>query len=489
MFLKDKIDKRKSNMDTLIGVIIHNFGNVIKVVLAFFAVGLYAKFLTPFELGIAAIGQITIAAGESFTYTGFEESLIKNNNNNNKEVNTLWTINVFRGIFIYVIIFFSAPFLGTYFNTDQIAIVVIRVMSLAIPLKSLTNLNIVTIRKELNYKKQFIYEYLPIIIGNILGLLYIIVYKNFWGIVIMHVAIVFTKTFLSFFINKNYSTVNLSFDLNIIKNTVKFSGWIYLSSILFFINSRADNLIVAKLAGVEMLGLYAFSYNFVDKFIIQTGKMFNNVLFPKISLIKEDCKECKSFFFKALKLHIVLIGLLCSGIMVLYPAFVRIFLNEHWRGTIPIVSLLSISSSLIAIGLSAHFYAFDKSFIEFKLRLIRTIIFLLLIIVTLSFSTVIVIVSIVLVANLVTTVIWFIETKRLFEYKMKEYSFVANIIFFISVLVYLGARYQQHIDTKFEFFLACLVVTLIYLSSVTLMNLGVIKKFFFKNLTRQRLNS
>src|SRR5690554_5140094 len=85
-------------------------------VLSFLAMLLLARWLGPKEFGLVGMISVFIALGKVISDSGMTESLIRTKNADNKDYSTLFYMNIASSLFVYVIVYLSAPAIADFFN-------------------------------------------------------------------------------------------------------------------------------------------------------------------------------------------------------------------------------------------------------------------------------------------------------------------------------------------------------------------------------------
>ena len=82
-----------------------------------FLVGLVlARLLTPAEYGIMAMIAIFIAISNSIIDSGFSNALIRKTDIKRIDYNTVFFFNLVVGVILYVLLYFCAPSISSFFN-------------------------------------------------------------------------------------------------------------------------------------------------------------------------------------------------------------------------------------------------------------------------------------------------------------------------------------------------------------------------------------
>ena len=108
---------KKKTVNALKWSAVDRFG---QQVVQFFIGILLARLLTPDDYGL--IGMIMIFAALSFVLveSGFGQALIRKQNATELDYSSVFYFNIFTSILLYILLFFSTPYIAAYFNQPQL---------------------------------------------------------------------------------------------------------------------------------------------------------------------------------------------------------------------------------------------------------------------------------------------------------------------------------------------------------------------------------
>lgn len=84
--------------------------------------------------------------------------------------------------------------------------------------------------------------------------------------------------------------------------TVRRSGWFFVLNICNYLGRNADNIIVGKLLGSEMLGIYQRAFNLMMRPVLVVGGVTTGVLYPLMVSVQGDTARLRSAYLKSLVL-------------------------------------------------------------------------------------------------------------------------------------------------------------------------------------------
>lgn len=119
-----------------------------------FVVGIIlARILSPREFGLIGMIAVFIAVSNSFINSGFGSALIRNKDCTQMDYSTVFFFNLSAGLLLFVVLFFSAPSIGNFFNEPQL-IQIVRAMGLVLIIESLTLIQRTIFTKRIDLKLQ-----------------------------------------------------------------------------------------------------------------------------------------------------------------------------------------------------------------------------------------------------------------------------------------------------------------------------------------------
>jgi len=337
-----------------------------------------ARILSPKDFGLMGIALLTMSVLETFTQTGFQAALIQKKEDIKSYLDSAWTFLILRGFVLFVILYFIAPYAAVFFNTPE-AKPIIRVIGFSILFQAFTNIGITYFKKELEFNKEFIYQFTGTLADFIVAVSAVLILKNVWALVLGLLAGNITRCFVSYLIHP-YKP-RLSFALEKVKELFGFGKWIFSSSILIFLITHGDDIFVGKLLGVTALGFYQLAYRISNMPATEITQVISQVTFPAYSKLQDDIPKLRKSYLKILQITAFLSFPIAGLIFVLAPDFTKIFLGEKWMPMVPAMMVLvlwGVIRSMAGVN-SSILQAVKRPDIITKLSAIKLLILVILI--------------------------------------------------------------------------------------------------------------
>ena len=329
-----------------------------------------ARLLIPADFGLFGMVLLAMSVINTFTQTGVNAALIQKQKDTSPYLDTAWTVQVIRGIILALIAFAIAPYVASFFGVPA-AKLVLQVIAFSVFLEGFGNIGVVYFQKELEFNKQFAYQISGTIADVGVAISAAVLLRSVWALVLGLLAGNLVRTVVSYFIHPYRP--RLSFDLQRFKELFGFGKWFFCSSILQFLITQGDDILVGKLLGVRALGFYQLAYKLSNLPAIEIAHATSRVTFPAYSKLQDNLPRLREAYLRVLQLTAFLSFAIAGLILVLASDFTRIVLGENWMPMVPTVQALCIFGMIRSISATAGpiFYSVGKPKIQTRLSAIQ----------------------------------------------------------------------------------------------------------------------
>jgi len=306
-----------------------------------------ARLLSPEDFGLFGIAMVSISVLETFSNTGFNAAVIQRQGDTESYLDTAWTVSAIRGVVLFLCLFFASPLIAKFFNSSQ-AESVIRIIAISILLQGFGNIGVLFFQKDLEFRKQFIYEMSGTLVGLFVAIILAITLKNIWALVYGGLAANFVRLFMSYLVQPYRP--KFRFELGKFQELFGFSKWILGSGILLFLITQGDDIFVGKVLGVTALGFYQMAYALSNLPATEVCHVISHVTFPAYSKFQDDLPRLRKAYLKVFHFTAFLSIPLSAGIFIMAPDFTRIFLGEKWILMVPAFQVLAFWGIVRSLG-------------------------------------------------------------------------------------------------------------------------------------------
>lgn len=330
------------------------------------------RLLFPEVFGLSALFSIFLIGLQMFSDIGIGPSIIQNDKGDDPIfLNTAWTIQVLRGIALWVCACLGAYPFALFYGQPELTYVII-VSGLTALISGFNSTGLFTANRHLDLKKLTLIEIAVQIISTITIIVWAWFSPTVWAIVIGGIIGALTKMLASHLFLSNIKH-QFEWNSDALNSLLKFGRWIFLSTILGFLFSQVDRLIVGKLVTISELGVYSLAV-MVIKVIEQLYQRFgSSILFPLYSKFKN--LSINEFRAKVIKIRIIimLITLPSLSLLTIFgQSLINILFDERYHDAGWMIQILAMGwIILFATTVGPCFLAFGDSFTMMKLQAIE----------------------------------------------------------------------------------------------------------------------
>ncbi len=226
---------------------------IIQKVITFFSFLILARLLTPEDFGIMAIIFIVPNFLDTVTSLSFESSLIQKEEDIYRYLNTIWTFNVLKALFLFGTIALAAPLIADFFNIPH-AINAIRLSGLFPLTTGLVNVAQIFFWKEIDFKKFFFRDMAAICAYAITAIILARHDHSFWPLFWGNIAQYTVATGMTYVLHA--FRPKFSFQAVHLRELFPYTKWIYGQNLLNRFFYTLQNSLIAKMTSPAGLGIF-----------------------------------------------------------------------------------------------------------------------------------------------------------------------------------------------------------------------------------------
>jgi O-antigen/teichoic acid export membrane protein len=329
-----------------------------------------ARLLTPSDYGIIGMLAIFMQLAQVIIDSGFANALIRKQNCTQRDYSTVFFYNLILSLGIYAILFISAPLVAKFFQTSTL-ISVMRWLTITLLFNALSIIPKSILVKTINFKKQTYISLLSALFSGILGIIFAILGKGVWALVIQQISLSIC-TFILYTIFVRWK-LNFVFDKQIFKELFSFGSKLLLSSIIGTIYRNLYTILIGKKFSPADLGNYTRADQLAMFPSNNIGNIITRVAYPIFAKVQDDNIRLRTYYQQMIRYSSFIIFPLMIGLLTISKPFVLFFLTEKWIGAVSILQLLCVDWMLDHITLLNLnlLYVKGRSDLALKLEIIK----------------------------------------------------------------------------------------------------------------------
>lgn len=377
-----------------------------------------ARILFPEDYGLIAIVTIFILLANVFIESSFNTALIQKKGADELDFSSVFYLNLAISILLYVILFFSAPYIALFYNEPQL-ILVIKVLSLTLLFGSLYSVQNAFVAKKMLFKNLFLSSFGAIITSGIVGISGAYLGWGLWALVAQQLTYKIMVTSILWFTVRWRPRLLFSFIR--IKRLFSFGWKILLSALLITISQNIIGLIIGKISNPAMLGFYNRGKQFPELFVHNINGSIQSVLFPALASEQDNPERVKGLLRRSLITSSFVVFPMMVLLFSIAEPLIILLLTDKWLPAVPFLQIFCVIYALMPIhtvNLQA-INALGKSDIYLKLEIIKKTLEFIVLLITIEYG----IYAIVLGQLLISVIATFINaypTAKLLNYGFRE---------------------------------------------------------------------
>lgn len=387
-----------------------------------------ARLIVPEQFGLFGMIGVFYAVAESLTNTGMGTSLIRLKKPTHHDYSTVFWGGMILAVFIYAIIFISAPFIEDFYGQESISLLV-RIYGLNIILGSLYGIHVTKQTKELNFKIQTIITIPSLIISSILGIYLGYLGYGVWALVYMQL----TQTLLlglQYWIRAEWKP-GFIFDGKIWKFHFNFGYKFLLSSMVNNIFLNLYPMIIGKFHAPKDVGFYTRALSLRNLPLTMIARTFAKVTYPILVELKDDKEKLVQVFRKFAKTILLVSSFAMFLLLVIAKPLVILLITETWLTAVPYLQIICISAVFIPLQ-SSYVNIFNINGRSDKLLyslLYSRIINLIIILISVQYGIIAIVIGQVL-AEIINSIV-----TQIFGLKFLKYNFFQQLSDILRILL------------------------------------------------------
>lgn len=298
-----------------------------------------ARLLVPELFGLMSIVLFFRGAIDVFTSTSFGSALIYRQDDLEEAANTAWTLNILRGLLLFVGTFVAAPLVAAFYG-QTILTTALRFIAFAFVVESFGNINTVIYEKSLNYRVITIARIITSFANIFVVILMAWLYRNIWALLIGSFMASFSSAAMSFVIQRKWP--RLGFNKTLSLELFHYAKYLTGSGILVFLTLNGADVVLGKLLSMQQLGYYSYAFALANLPATHITSVVSEVIFPAYNAIKSDLEKLRAAFLKIFKIISMVSIPAAFGILALSREIIVLLLGAKWEPAVAPLRVLII---------------------------------------------------------------------------------------------------------------------------------------------------
>jgi teichuronic acid exporter len=316
-----------------------------------------ARLLSPADFGLIGTLSIFIALAPIFLDSGFSVALIRQEKLNEQDATSAFYFNLFISLLLYLLLFFSAPLIASFFKRPEL-IIITRVLFISLIFNSLTLIQTVIFSKQVNFRILTIVNLISTILAGTTAIY--LAYTGFavWSLIWQTIVLAASRMVLLWTLS-NWRP-KFFFSFNSLKELLSFSYFLVLANIIYSVFQNFYSVIIGRLFPIAQLGYYTQGTKLSDMPVGTLYSTIQNATLPVFSTIQNEKERLINAYRKTVRFASFISCPALLGLTLIAHPLVNILLTSKWIEVVPFFQLLCIA------GIFTVFIAVNQNFMKIQ---------------------------------------------------------------------------------------------------------------------------
>ncbi|WP_026308864.1 MOP flippase family protein [Spirosoma spitsbergense] len=332
---------------------------VISTLFQFVQVAVLARLLNPADFGLVSVSSLIIAFFQVFANLGFSNSIIYKQESDRNVLSTLYYLNLAVGVLIFILIHLTAPYIISFYHEPKLA-QVLDLSSYYFLIAYFGQIYMFLLEKELRFKSVAIIDITGTVMGSIVTVT--LAFNDYHELSLIIGALVMqtVKSALQITFGFRFFVPRLFFNINNIKEHLRFGIYNMGDGFLGYIQSNTDNIFLGGMLGVKMLGYYTIAYQLCVFPIMKLNPIILQVAYPILARMKENTADLKKSYLKILDFISYCNLPLLAGLFITAGGVVPLIYGPGWEQTTELIRIFVFVGIFICLSHPLYTIAFTK---------------------------------------------------------------------------------------------------------------------------------
>jgi O-antigen/teichoic acid export membrane protein len=313
---------------------------------------LVMRALLPADYGLVAMAAIFTGLFSIVAEIGLGSCLVQVKNVSEQQLRQVFGVVLLANVGVLLVLAtLVAPLVALFFDEPRVR-PVIQVLAIQFLPAAFAVIPGALLDRALEYRGRAFADFLSQIFGAALTLVLAYNGHGAWSLVW---GPLLTSLLRAFALNVIMPFRHLpSFRLQGSGSMLRFGKDVAATQLVYFGFSQADSLIVGRMLGQHLLGIYSVSMNLASMPASRVASILNQVAFPAMSKVARDGGSVQQYILKSVRGVSFVAFPVMWGMSSVVPELVRGLLGERWVAAVPPMAIISLMMPLRMLGPIVH---------------------------------------------------------------------------------------------------------------------------------------
>lgn len=322
---------------TVHGVAWNSLDRIANYGISFLVSIILARLLSPEDYGLIGLINIFIVIFNTILDGGLSTALIRKDKVNDTEFNTVFYSNLVVSIVLTLVLFFSAPWISTFFKRPEL-VPLLKAMSFILIINAFAIIQQTKLTRDINFKDQTKVSVIAHVGSGIIGILLAFLGFGVWALVAQQLTSRIFATFLYWFFAR--WRPGLSFSWSIFNELFGFSWKLLVARLINSIWGQIYQGVIGKCYSPHTLGLYTRAVQYSQMFSSGVSDVVLKVSLPVMSTIQNEDNRLITATRKIIKTTMFITFAFMMWMAAAAKSFVVVLIGEKWLDCVPMLQIV-----------------------------------------------------------------------------------------------------------------------------------------------------
>ena len=305
-----------------------------------------ARLLSPDDFGCIGMLMVFISVSDAIIDGGFGAALVQKKEISKTDYSTIFLWNVFVSIILYLVLFFSAPAIASFYHIESLS-TILRVQGVVLLFNGLCVIQRSMLQRKLLFRKLAKINLSATVVGTLFGIICAFAGFGVWSLVI---KLLFTSIIVSIVLWARTKWVPVNkFSGQSFRTLFNFGSFVFLTSITNSIHINFISLVIGKSINSATLGYFTQARKLEDVPRQTISSIVRNVAFPAFSMLQDDKEKLlESVRMTTRTLSYINFSLTILLIVIARPLILLLF-TKKWEQSIPYFQIICLFGLIYTI--------------------------------------------------------------------------------------------------------------------------------------------
>jgi O-antigen/teichoic acid export membrane protein len=304
-----------------------------------------ARLLTPEDYGIVAVSGVFIGLMAIISDMGLTAGLINKNEINKKEINGIFWFSLMIAFVLVLLLFSLSSTIEKVYQMPGLSDLIVA-SSVVLVVSSLRCIPTALVMRNMDYKFSALVDMTGTFFQIVTTVMLAYLGYGAWSLIIGSIVMQLVVLIAYFPLLRQQFPFYFYVHWNEVAGVVAYGGKIMSSRIIAYLSSSSPTFFSGLILGQKETGQFSLANMIAQVPLDKVGSIFNRIIFPSISRIKEDKAYSKTVYFKLHRTLLTISIPILLGVALVSEDLVFVLFTEKWIAIVPILQLMCLLNLL-----------------------------------------------------------------------------------------------------------------------------------------------